>query len=204
MAREFDLVIFGATGFTGQFVVEEVARTVKEDEPQLKWAVAGRNAGKLAQTLKDAGKEVGQDLSGVTHIIADVNDYQSLLKMAQRCRIVLNAVGPYRFYGEPVIKACVEAGTHHVDISGEPQFLERIQVEYHERAKEKGIYVVGACGWDSIPCDMGVTYLKQKFDGELHSVETVMSVKAEKVFEYQFSFALSPFMAMMTQYHSKV
>jgi len=151
--REFDCIIFGATGFTGQFVVEEVARTAVEDP--IKWAVAGRSKDKLQQTLSDASKEVKMDLNGVTKIEADVSDESSLLAMCQQARLIINCVGPYRFFGEQVVKACIEAGTHHVDISGEPQFLELMQLQYFKQAQDKGIYIVGACGWDSIPCDLG-------------------------------------------------
>lgn len=68
----------------------------------------------------------------------------------------------------------INAGTHHVDVSGEPQFMERMQLEYNELAREKGVYIVSACGFDSIPADMGVVYLEKNFQGELHSVETYL------------------------------
>jgi short subunit dehydrogenase-like uncharacterized protein len=174
--REFDLVIFGATGFTGQFVVEEVARTVQNDS--IKWAVAGRNKEKLSEALKIATKEVGYELQNIPIIEADVANQESLVSMAKRTRLVLNTVGPYRFFGEQVVKACVESATHHLDVSGEPQYLETMQLLYNKKAEEKGIYIVGACGWDSIPCDVGLEFLNQNFGGELNSVETYMKLKA--------------------------
>jgi short subunit dehydrogenase-like uncharacterized protein len=87
------------------------------------------------------GAKAKTDLSHTPIIIADVNDEESLKKMAEKCRIVVNACGPYRFWGEAVIKVCIEAGTHHVDVSGEPQYMERMQLEYNEKAKEKGVII---------------------------------------------------------------
>lgn len=87
---------------------------------------------------------------------------------------MVNCCGPYRFFGEPVIKACINAGTHHVDVSGEPQYMERMQLEYNDLAAQKGVYVISACGFDSIPADMGTIFLEQTFDGEVNSVETYL------------------------------
>ena len=98
-------------------------------------------------------------------IVADVSDNDSLRRMAAQGNVIVNCVGPYRFYGEVVVKACLAEGASHVDISGELQFLEKMQIVYHREAEEKGIYVVGACGYDSVPGDCGVVYLQQKFDG---------------------------------------
>ncbi|XP_013786030.1 saccharopine dehydrogenase-like oxidoreductase isoform X2 [Limulus polyphemus] len=174
--REFDLVVFGATGVTGQYVVEEVARIYKEEN--IKWAVAGRNVDKLRNVLTESANNVGEgSLDGVSVIQVDVKDEDSVYEMCKQTRLVLNTVGPYRFYGEPVVKACVASGTHHLDVSGEPQYLEKMQLKYFEEAKEAGIYVIGACGFDSIPAEMGISFLKQKFDGDVNSVETFMSLK---------------------------
>ena len=117
---------------------------------QISWAVAGRNEGRLQAAMARAGAVVGADLSSgddhdvmmvmvtdnifspVPLILCDSSDSSSLLQMAQQARIVLNCVGPYRFYGEAVVEACVEAGAHHLDISGEPQYLEKMQLKYHQ------------------------------------------------------------------------
>ncbi len=100
--REFDLIVFGASGFTGQFVVEEVARTAKTDS--IKWAISGRSAQKLAQVLSTATKETGIDVKDIPLIEADVNSEESLKAMTSRTKLVLNCVGPYRFFGEQVVK----------------------------------------------------------------------------------------------------
>ncbi|XP_068182430.1 saccharopine dehydrogenase-like oxidoreductase [Antennarius striatus] len=180
-SRPYHLVIFGASGFTGQFVVEEVARTVSEGpNGALKWAVAGRSKQKLEKVLEQAAGFLGKPelRSEVDIIVADVGEPDSLAAMCKQAVIVLNCVGPYRFYGEPVVKACVENGAHHIDISGEPQFLEGMQLNYNRQAAEKGVYIVGSCGFDSIPADMGVVYTRDQFRGTLSAVESYLTVKA--------------------------
>jgi len=104
-------------------------------------------------------------LENIPKIVADVSNSDSLQAMARQGKVVINCVGPYRFFGEKVVKACVTEGTHHVDVSGEPQYLENMQLKYHKEAEDKGVYVVGACGFDSIPADCGTTYLIQNFGG---------------------------------------
>lgn len=78
----------------------------------------------------------------------------------------MNCCGPYRFYGEALIKACISAGTHHVDVSGEPQYMELMQLNYDQLAREKGIYIISACGFDSIPADVGTNFVENHFEGE--------------------------------------
>jgi len=170
----FDLVVYGASGFTGQYVIDYVHRAAKEHG--ISWAVAGRSESKLKAALAEAGTRVGADLSKVAVIVCDCGDSSSLLQMAKQAKVVLNCVGPYRFYGEAVVEACVESGTHHVDISGEPAFLEKMQLKYHQKAVENGVYVVGSCGFDSIPSDLGQICVKKGMGGDLNSVETFLSV----------------------------
>ncbi|KAK6490106.1 saccharopine dehydrogenase-like oxidoreductase [Huso huso] len=177
--RVYQLVIFGASGFTGQFVVEEVARNSAEGpKGTLKWALAGRNRQKLQEVLDQAAENLGKPelKSEVDIIIADVGEPDSLASMSKQASIVLNCVGPYRFFGEPVVKACVENGAHCIDISGEPQFLEGMQLNYNSQAAKNGVYVIGSCGFDSIPADMGVVYTKDQFKGTLTAIESFLSV----------------------------
>ncbi|XP_077636022.1 saccharopine dehydrogenase-like oxidoreductase isoform X2 [Crocuta crocuta] len=96
--------------------------------------------------------------------------------MAKQASVVLNCVGPYRFYGEPVVKACIENGTSCIDICGEPQFLELMYWKYHEKAAEKGAYIIGSSGFDSIPADLGVIYTKSKMNGMLTAVESFLTI----------------------------
>ncbi|KAH8359371.1 hypothetical protein KR093_006146 [Drosophila rubida] len=178
MATErLDVIIFGATGFTGKYTVYEAVSVLKD----LRWGIAGRNREKLQTVLKEMGAKAKKDLSQIPIIIADVNDEASLIEMAKSCRIVVNTAGPYRFYGENVVRACIEAGTHHVDVSGEPQYMETMQLKYNERAKERGVYIVSACGFDSIPADMGIVFVEKNFDGVVNSVETFLVNGAKDV-----------------------
>jgi len=172
--RKYDIIVFGATGFTGQFVVEEIARTIDE-ESDLKWAIAGRNMAKLQGVLRTASKRTGKDLEELPVMIADIKVQQSLLDMAQQAKVVLNCVGPYRFHGAQMVRACIEGGASHLDISGEPEFLEKVALLYNKKAEEAGIYLIGACGFDSVPADMGVLFTRDKFDGDLNSVEGYLS-----------------------------
>ncbi|XP_030573962.1 saccharopine dehydrogenase-like oxidoreductase [Drosophila novamexicana] len=168
--ERLDVIIFGATGFTGKYTVYEAVSVLKD----LRWGIAGRNREKLQAVLKEMGAKAKKDLSQTPIIIADVNDEDSLLNMAKACRIVVNTTGPYRFYGENVVRACINAGTHHVDVSGEPQYMETMQLKYNELAKERGVYVISACGFDSIPADMGIVFVEKNFDGVVNSVETFL------------------------------
>ncbi|XP_046877587.1 saccharopine dehydrogenase b [Hypomesus transpacificus] len=155
--RPYHVIIFGASGFTGQFVVEELARcTAEGPSGHLTWALAGRSRPRLEKVLNQAAETLSQpDLrTEVEIIVADVSEAESLAIMCKQAVVVLNCVGPYRFYGEPVVKACIENGTHCIDICGEPQFLERMQLDYHSQAVDAGVYVVGSCGVDSIPVDV--------------------------------------------------
>lgn len=167
MSRPYDIVVYGATGFTGQYAAAEAFRT----RNQKKVAIAGRNRSKLEKALDFMKEENGgEDVhSQVDIIIADSSDDESILEMCRQCHVVVNCVGPYTFYGEQVVRACVEAGTHHVDISGEAKYLQMCQIKYHEEAKAKGIHIVGTCGFDSVPADIGLETLRERFPGELVS-----------------------------------
>ncbi|GAB6031551.1 hypothetical protein CHUAL_009318 [Chamberlinius hualienensis] len=167
--REFDLIIFGASAFTGKYTVEYIAKN--NDELKLKWAVAGRSRSKLLAVLEEVSSLTGKDVKSIPVIIADVDDPKSLTEMCQKAKLILNIVGPYRLYGEPVVKACIENKTHHLDLSGEPIFLEGMQLKYDQEAKKAGVYIIGATGFDSIPCESGIQLLREKFEGDLNSVE---------------------------------
>lgn len=167
------MIIFGATGFTGKYTILQSVKLLKG----LKWGVAGRSRAKLEEVLQEMGKKATVDLKDIPIIVADVEDTASLDQMAAQCRIVVNCCGPFRFHGEPVVAACVDAGTHHVDVSGEPQYMEKMQLEYGEKAKEKNVFIVSACGFDSIPADMGVLFLEKNFDGGVvNSVESYLDM----------------------------
>ena len=176
--RELDLVVFGATGFTGTYILKQVLATAK---PGLRVGAAGRNERKINAVLEKLG---GNSSSVVTVVVCDVNDPQSLRAMASRTRLVINAVGPYRHYGEQVVKACVEESTHHLDICGEPEFIEKTELSFGGKsglAAKNGCFVVSAVGFDSVPCDLGVIH-NQQCSVERGmvpcSVESFLSVKS--------------------------
>uniref|UniRef100_A0A4W6CHV3 Saccharopine dehydrogenase-like oxidoreductase n=1 Tax=Lates calcarifer TaxID=8187 RepID=A0A4W6CHV3_LATCA len=178
--RPYHIIIFGATGFTGQFVVEEVARCAAEGPglSPLKWAVAGRSRQRLEEVLKQAAGRLSMPelRTDIEVIVADVSIEESLAIMCQQGVVILNCVGPYRFYGEPVVKACIENGAHYIDICGEPQFLECMQLQYHTKALDRGVYVIGSCGFDSIPADLGILYTQRQFKGTLTAVESFLKI----------------------------
>ncbi|XP_074078943.1 saccharopine dehydrogenase-like oxidoreductase [Macrotis lagotis] len=181
--RPYELVVFGASGFTGQFVALEVARQRPSPEPRgpaLRWAVAGRSRVKLTEVLEKVAEKLERPTlpAEVGIIICDVINPASLDEMAKQAAVVLNCVGPYRFYGEPVVKACIENGASCIDISGEPQFLEEMYWKYNERAAEKGVYIIGSSGFDSIPADMGVLYTRNKLKGTLTAVESFLTINS--------------------------
>ncbi|GLV31174.1 Saccheropin dehydrogenase 1 [Carabus blaptoides fortunei] len=177
MAQRLDALIFGASGFTGKYTVKELALIAKEKP--ITWGVAGRSEEKLKSVLEEMSKKTGVDLSSVKIVTADINDEESLKQMTAQAKVIINCCGPYRFLGEPVIKACIATATHHVDVSGEPQYMERMQLEYNKAAQDAGVYIVSACGFDSVPCDLGIVYLQDKFDGVVNSVETYLQTKAK-------------------------
>uniref|UniRef100_A0A1I7XHP4 Sacchrp_dh_NADP domain-containing protein n=1 Tax=Heterorhabditis bacteriophora TaxID=37862 RepID=A0A1I7XHP4_HETBA len=130
----YDVVIYGASGFTGAYIVQNLATS--RDYEDLTFAVSGRNEQKLRRTLSDVSDKIGKNIRSTPIIIADSSDENSLANMAKQAKVIINAVGPYRLHGEAVVKAAVENGASHVDISGEPAWIEKMQMVYGERAKE--------------------------------------------------------------------
>ncbi len=147
-AREHDIVLFGGTGFTGALTAEYLAANAPAST---RWALAGRNQGKL-EALRD---RLGVD---VPLLKADVTDERSIADVAASTRVVITTVGPYIHYGEPLVKACAEHGTDYTDLTGEPEFVDRMYVKYNEAAERSGARIIHACGFDSIPHDLGARF----------------------------------------------
>jgi short subunit dehydrogenase-like uncharacterized protein len=156
--REFDVVIWGATGFTGKLVAQYLAANYGIDS-DLKWAIAGRDPIKL-DNLKNS-LCAGLDSNELPVILANSDDPDSLLAMAKRTRVVCTTVGPYALYGTPAVAACVAAGTHYCDLAGEVQWMAKIIANYQKKAQDSGARIVHTCGFDSIPSDMGTWFLQQ-------------------------------------------
>ena len=154
--REFDVVVYGATGFTGRLVAEYlVTRSAGEDAPR--WAMAGRSRAKLEEVRSSINAA-----SDLPLIVADAADSAALRAMAERCRVVISTVGPYQLYGSPLIEACVATGTGYVDLCGEPAWM-RDMIDAHEAAaRASGARIVFSCGFDSIPFDLGVQQLQKR------------------------------------------
>ncbi|WP_421861124.1 saccharopine dehydrogenase family protein [Oceanicaulis sp.] len=150
--REFDVVIYGATGFTGRLVAEYLSH---EYGKTVAWAMAGRSEDKLKAVRDEIGAPADTPL-----VVADASDPASLTAMAERTRAVITTVGPYQLYGEALVKACVEAGTDYVDLSGEPAWMHDIISAYGDKAKASGARIVHSCGFDSVPFDLGVYHLQ--------------------------------------------
>jgi len=155
--RELDLVLFGATGFTGRLTAEYLAHHAPDG---LRWGLAGRNEAKL-EGVREHLTTIDPGLGDLTLLLADVTDDASLKDVAQRARVVITTVGPYLTYGEPLVAACAEAGTDYVDLTGEPEFVDRMYVAHHATAERTGARLVHACGFDSIPHDLGAYYAVQ-------------------------------------------
>ncbi|WP_229405178.1 trans-acting enoyl reductase family protein [Micromonospora sp. NBRC 110038] len=152
--RAYDVVLFGATGFTGGLTAEYLARHAP---PGLRWALAGRNPAKLA-AVRDRLAGIEPALAGLPLLTADVTDPESLRRVAADARVVASTVGPYVHHGEPLVAACARAGTDYLDITGEPEFVDTMYVRHHAEAVRTGARLVHACGFDSIPHDLGVWY----------------------------------------------
>ncbi len=158
--REFDVVLFGATGFTGQLTAAYLARHAPAG---LRWALAGRNQQKLS-AVRERLADIDPELERLGLLHADVSDAGSLADVAGRAKVVITTVGPYLTYGEPLVAACAEAGTDYVDLTGEPEFVDRMYLAHHATAERTGARIVHACGFDSIPHDLGVFYTVQQLD----------------------------------------
>ena len=154
-AKEFDIVVYGATGFTGRLVAEYLGARYGNGG-QVRWAMAGRSASKLAEVRDEMGLPADTPL-----VVADAADPATLADMAARTKVVLTTVGPYQLYGSDLVAACAAAGTDYVDLCGEPTWMRAMIDAHEETAKASGARIVFSCGFDSIPFDLGVFYLQE-------------------------------------------
>jgi short subunit dehydrogenase-like uncharacterized protein len=161
MTKRLDIVVFGATGFTGALVAEYLAKSGGAD---LRWAIAGRSRDKLEAV---AAAALGASGAKPEILIASVDDGASLRAMAESARVVLTTVGPFVRHGEPVVAACVDGWADYVDITGEPMFVDRILEQYDASARDRGLRLVSCCGFDSIPPDLGALFTARELGPEL-------------------------------------
>ena len=154
---QYDLIVFGSTGFTGRLVAEYLQSMYGENaKEEIKWAMAGRSQEKLEHVRNEMQISHNIDL-----IVADSDDDQSMQSLVSKAKVVLTTVGPYQIYGEKLLKACVDSGTGYVDLCGEPAWMHQMIAKYQTTANETGAVIVFSCGFDSIPFDLGVYYLQQ-------------------------------------------
>ncbi len=154
--REYDVVVYGATGFTGRLVAEHMLATYGVGRGA-RWAMAGRSKAKLEAVRAEIGAPAELPL-----VIADASNPASLAAMARSAQVVITTVGPYQLYGEPLVAACVDAGTDYVDLCGEPAWMAAMIAKYDAKARASGARIVFSCGFDSIPFDLGVTFLQEQ------------------------------------------
>ena len=161
--RQYDLALFGATGFTGGLAARYLAANGPEG---LRWALVGRNRAKLEAVRSQLEGLLGSGVPAPDLLEADATDPQALKKVAEATKVVVTTVGPYALYGEPLVAACAAAGTDYADLTGEPEFVDRMWLGYHEQARRSGARLVHCCGFDSIPHDLGAYFtVKQLPEG---------------------------------------
>jgi short subunit dehydrogenase-like uncharacterized protein len=156
--RPYDLVLFGGTGFTGGLTASYLAAHAPRE---MRWALVGRNRAKLdAVASRLAAK--APDAAVPEIVEADAGDPSAMRDVAAAARVVVTTVGPYALYGGPLVAACAAAGTDYADLTGEPEFVDRMWVEHHAEAERNGARIVHACGFDSIPHDLGAYFTVQQ------------------------------------------
>jgi short subunit dehydrogenase-like uncharacterized protein len=170
-----DIVIFGATSFVGQILCKYMVDRHGVDGESVNWAIAGRNAQKLEAVVESTGADVPR-------LVADAGDADAIAALCASTKLVISTVGPYALYGSKLVAAVAEAGIDYCDLTGEPQWMQRMIDRYQDRAAETGARIVHACGFDSIPSDLGVWYTQQEAIDQLGEpcVSISMGVKAMK------------------------
>lgn len=154
-SAEFDVIIYGASGYTGRLVAEYMQKQYGAGG-DVKWAMAGRSEEKLAAVRAEMG--ISED---VALVVADASDPAQVKAMAERAKCICTTVGPYQLYGEPLVAACADTGTDYVDLCGEPGWMHEMINKYDAKAKDTGARIVFSCGFDSIPFDLGVQFCQE-------------------------------------------
>jgi short subunit dehydrogenase-like uncharacterized protein len=154
-SASFDIVIFGATGYTGRLVAEHLTKRSRADE-SLRWALAGRSLDRLKAVQREVGAPPNVGL-----IVADAADPYSLRHMVARTRLVISTAGPYQLHGSEVIAACAQAGTDYLDLCGEPLWMRQMIQQHEQQAQQSGARILFSCGFDSLPSELGVWHCQQ-------------------------------------------
>jgi len=170
--RKFDIVLYGASGFVGRQTVAYLAAHARTLALGLRWGLAGRNPDKLAQARKAAGPGASE----AAIIVAPADDAQALARLARSASVVLNTAGPFALSGSALVQACVDSGTHYVDITGETPWVRQMIDRHHAQAAQMRTRIIPCCGFDSVPSDLGAWMLMQAMQ-QRHGVPCV-DVKA--------------------------
>jgi len=168
MKKEFDLIVFGATGFTGRLVCKYLSN--HRDTSNLKWAIAGRDVKKLSNISKEYS---------VDYIVADSFDLESLDNLCSKGNLIISTVGPYLIYGENLILSCIKNKSHYLDLTGEPEFVLNIQKKYRQKALDSGSIIIHCCGFESIPADVGVFETLKKTTTDNVSLSFYLKTKGQ-------------------------
>ena len=160
MQKKYEIVLYGATGFTGQLC----AKYFMNNYPDLNWAIAGRDKEKLELLKSDI------NFSGDI-LIADGQDLEALNTLAEQTKVVLSTAGPFARYGSLLVQACVEQGAHYTDITGENHWVRDMIDQHHEKAASKGVRIIPSCGYDSIPSDIGAYFTVSQFKKPVSRVD---------------------------------
>ena len=183
--REFDVVVWGATGFTGRLVAAYLLETYGEGS-ELRWALGGRSRSKLEALQQELTQETGRSAADLPLVLADSDDEASVDALARRARVVCTTVGPYAKYGSKLVAACTGLGTHYCDLTGEVQWMRRMIDAHQKQAEASGARIVHTCGFDSIPSDLGVFFLQREMQRR-HGVPCARIKSRVKAFKGAFS-----------------
>jgi len=166
MEKNIDIVIYGATGFTGQLVVKYFQST----NPGVKWAIAGRNASRLEEISDNCDQDIEV-------LIADSDDKEALDIITARTKVILSTAGPFHRYGSKLVESCVDNSSHYVDITGENFWVKGLIDKHHLEASKKGLRIIPSCGYDSLPSDLGTFFAVSKINKPVKRVESFQSMK---------------------------
>lgn len=160
-SREFEIVVWGATGFTGRLTAEYLLERYGAGS-DLRWALGGRDASKLEAVRDEIARNTGVDASGLPILVGDAQDEAFLTDLTRRTRVVCTTVGPYARYGSRLVAACAANGAHYCDLTGEVDWIRRMIEAHQDRAAESGARIVFSCGFDCIPSDLGAFFIQRE------------------------------------------
>jgi len=161
-AREFQVIIFGATGFAGELLAEYFVKFYLKGESKIKFAIAGRNKGKL-EAVREKLCAIDEDAYSVPIVLGDSGNMEQMRALALRTEVVATLAGPYALYGSTLLEACASAGTSYCDLTGECAWVDLMHAQHHKTAEENGAHIVPCSGFDSVPSDLGTFLVAQQF-----------------------------------------